>query len=231
MVLFSKEKVDEKISIAEAYQICEDITRTASTSFLRSFKSLPNEKRSSVHALYAFCRKVDDIVDGDWLPNLSVLNKEEMLDLNERAEYRAIALGIERMCEPSNDDKNHFQRVRALLWFRDNLDLIESGKEVQHPIFIALKDTLERFSIRISDLRLLIEGMEDDLFPTNYESFEDLRSYCFKVASTVGLSLIEIYGYSNPDAREYAEEMGIFLQMVNVLRDIQEDRELSLIHI
>ncbi|MDC0623809.1 squalene/phytoene synthase family protein, partial [Euryarchaeota archaeon] len=71
----------------------------------------------------------------------------------------------------------------------------------------------------------LIEGMEDDLFPTNYENFEDLRSYCFKVASTVGLSLIEIYGYSNPDAREYAEEMGIFLQMVNVLRDIQEDRE------
>ena len=225
MVLFSKEKVEGKISIAEAYQICEDITRTASTSFLRSFKSLPNEKRSSVHALYAFCRKVDDIVDGDWLPNLSVLNKEEMLDLNQRAEYRAIALGIERMCEPSNDDKNHFQRVRALLWFRDNLDLIESGKEVQHPIFIALKDTLERFPIRISDLRLLIEGMEDDLFPTNYQSFEDLRSYCFKVASTVGLSLIEIYGYSNPDAREYAEEMGIFLQMVNVLRDIQEDRE------
>ena len=67
--------------------------------------------------------------------------------------------------------------------------------------------------------------MKDDLFPTNYENFEDLRSYCFKVASTVGLSLIEIYGYSNPDAREYAEEMGIFLQMVNVLRDIQEDRE------
>ena len=129
------------------------------------------------------------------------------------------------MSEPSNNDKNHFQRVRALLWFRDNLDTIEIGEEVHHPIFIALEDTMKKFPIRISDLKLLLEGMEDDLFPTNYQSFEDLRSYCFKVASTVGLSLIEIYGYTDPDAREYAEEMGIFLQMVNVLRDIQEDRE------
>ena len=136
MVLFSKEKADSKISISEAYQICEDITRSASTSFLRSFKSLPNEKRSSVHALYAFCRKVDDIVDGDWLPNLSVLENEEKLNLNERAEYRAIALGIERMSEPSNSDKNHFQRVRALLWFRDNLEKIEAGEDVNHPCLL-----------------------------------------------------------------------------------------------
>ena len=179
MVLFSKEKADSKITVSESYQICEDITRAASTSFLRSFKSLPIEKRSSVHALYAFCRKVDDIVDGDWLPDLSVLEKQEMSELNQRAEYRAIALGIERMSEPSNSDKNHFQRVRALLWFRDNLDTIEIGGEVQHPIFIALKDTMRKFPIRITDLKLLLEGMEDDLFPTNYQSFEDLRSFCF----------------------------------------------------
>ena len=225
MVLLNEPKILGPISIPQAYQICEDITKSASTSFLRSFKSLPLEKRCSVHALYAFCRKVDDIVDGDWLPNLSNLNAKDLSSLNERAEYRSIALAIERMSEPVNDDKSHFQRVRALLWFRDNLDSIEKNMPVNHPIFIALEDTMKKFPIRISDLKLLIEGMEDDLFPTNYENFEDLSSYCFKVASTVGLSLIEIYGYSNPDAREYAEEMGIFLQMVNVLRDIQEDRE------
>ncbi|MDB3871602.1 phytoene/squalene synthase family protein [Euryarchaeota archaeon] len=225
MVLLNEPKILGPISINQAYQICEDITKSASTSFLRSFKSLPLEKRSSVHALYAFCRKVDDIVDGDWLPNLSNLDAKDLSSLNERAEYRSIALAIERTSEPVNDDESHFQRVRALLWFRDNLDSIEKNISVNHPIFIALEDTMKKFPIRISDLKLLIEGMEDDLFPTNYENFEDLRSYCFKVASTVGLSLIEIYGYSNPDAREYAEEMGIFLQMVNVLRDIQEDRE------
>ncbi|MCP2503094.1 MAG: phytoene/squalene synthase family protein [Candidatus Thalassarchaeaceae archaeon] len=224
MVLFNEPRIVNQISVSEAYQICEEITRSASTSFLRSFKSLPVEKRSSVHALYAFCRKVDDIVDGDWLPNLSNLSEEELVSLNQRAEYRAMSLAIKKMSEPSNGDENHFQRVRALLWFRDNLELIEKNITVNHPIFIALKDTSEKFPIRIVDLKLLIEGMEDDLFPTNYESFEDVRSYCFKVASTVGLNLIEIYGYSNPDAREYAEEMGIFLQMVNILRDIKEDR-------
>ena len=225
MVLLNEPRITGQISLSQAYQICEDITKSASTSFLRSFKSLPTEKRLSVHALYAFCRKVDDIVDGDWLPNLSNLTDDEMNSLNERAEYRSVALAIEKMSEPSNDDENHFQRVRALLWFRDNLDSLEQDLPVSHPIFIALKDTIRKFPIRIPELKLLIEGMEDDLFPTNYQNFEDLRSYCFKVASTVGLSLIEIYGYSNPDAREYAEEMGIFLQMVNVLRDIQEDRE------
>ena len=65
MVLLNEPKILGPISINQAYQICEDITKSASTSFLRSFKSLPLEKRSSVHALYAFCRKVDDIVDGD----------------------------------------------------------------------------------------------------------------------------------------------------------------------
>jgi phytoene synthase len=225
MALLNESDGNEQITISQAYQFCEEITKSASTSFLRSFKFLPEKKRLSVHALYAFCRKVDDIVDGDWLPDFSSMNENEMAALNERSEYRAVALTIERMCEPLNDDKNHFERVRALLWFRDSLDLLEKKVIVNHPIFVALGDTIEKFPIRIQDLKSLIEGMEDDLFTTNYQSFEDLRSYCFKVASTVGLSMIEIYGYSNPDAREYAEEMGIFLQMVNVLRDIQEDRE------
>ena len=102
MVLFSKEKADSKITVSESYQICEDITRAASTSFLRSFKSLPIEKRSSVHALYAFCRKVDDIVDGDWLPDLSVLEKQEISDLNQRAEYRAIAVSYTHLTLPTS---------------------------------------------------------------------------------------------------------------------------------
>ena len=85
MVLFSKEKADSKFSVSESYQICEDITRAASTSFLRSFKSLPIEKRSSVHALYAFCRKVDDIVDGDWLPDLSVLEKTRNVRIESKS--------------------------------------------------------------------------------------------------------------------------------------------------
>jgi phytoene synthase len=213
----------KEVTIEDAYRYCEDVTRQSSTSFLRSFRHLPSHKRRSVYAMYAFCRRVDDVVDGDWLPNLDYLSAKTLTDLENKSKDRAISLSVKKQQESVNDDLSHFKRVRTLQWFRDNLERIENKEFVSHPIFIALQDTLDKFPINIDHLYMLIEGMEDDLFPTNYRTFEEVRSYCFKVASTVGLSLIEIYGYSNPDAREHAEEMGIFLQMVNILRDIEED--------
>lgn len=212
-----------KVTIEESYKYCEDITRKSSTSFLRSFRHLPLNKRQSVYAMYAFCRRVDDVVDGDWLPDLDNLSKKTLIDLEIKSKDRAISLSVKKQQEPVNDDLSHFKRVRTLQWFRDNLERIENKEFVSHPIFVALQDTLEKFPINIEHMYMLIEGMEDDLYPTNYKTFEEVRGYCYKVASTVGLSLIEIYGYSNPDAREHAEEMGIFLQMVNILRDIEED--------
>ena len=67
--------------------------------------------------------------------------------------------------------------------------------------------------------------MEDDLYTNRYSNFDDLYLYCYRVASVVGMICIEIYGYDNPKAREYAESWGIFMQLTNVLRDIGEDIE------
>ena len=209
--------------LVESYAICRDITKAASTSFLRSFRHLPLEKRNAVYALYAFCRRVDDIADGDWLPDLSDIGPEKMSDLEAMTADRSVILSIDKQSEGSNSEPDHSLKLRALIHYRDMLSRAHEGHSVSDPIFVALKDTFSRFPIRVGDLHQLIDGMEDDLYPTNYRSFEDLRGYCYKVASTVGLALIEIYGYDNPDAREHAEEMGIFLQMVNILRDIQED--------
>ena len=222
MVLMGR-RSGRRSDLIEAYAICKDITKAASTSFLRSFRHLPLEKRNAVYALYAFCRRVDDIADGDWLPDLSGIGPEEMSDLDARTVDRSVILSIDKQSEGSNPEPDHSLKLRALIHFRDMLTRAHEGHSVSDPIFVALKDTFNRFPIRVSDLHQLIDGMEDDLYPTNYRSFEDLRGYCYKVASTVGLALIEIYGYENPDAREHAEEMGIFLQMVNILRDIQED--------
>ena len=69
----------------------------------------------------------------------------------------------------------------------------------------------------------LIDGMEDDLYPTNYRTYEDLQRYCYNVASSVGLCLLHLYGYDGQEAEHYADEMGVFLQKVNILRDIQSD--------
>ena len=173
----------------------------------------PLEKRNAVYALYAFCRRVDDIADGDWLPDLSGIDPKEMSDLDTRTADRSVILSIDKQSEGSNPEPDHSLKLRALIHYRDMLARARMrGHSVSDPIFVALKDTFNRFPIRVSDLHQLIDGMEDDLYPTNYRSFEDLQGYCYKVASTVGLALIEIYGYENPDAREHAEEMGIFLQ-------------------
>ena len=215
----------ETSSIEEAYAYCEQITRESSTSFLRSFRYLDQNRRNAVYAMYAFCRRVDDIVDGDWRPTA------DLSHLDSLADSRSIQMTVDRQSEASSSSESYIERVRALLWFNQNLDRIEEGKDVSDLLFVALADAMKNYPIQMTHLRTLIQGMEDDLFPTNYCSFEDLRTYCFKVASTVGLCLIDIYGYSDPNAREHAEEMGIFLQMVNVLRDIQEDLERGRIYL
>ena len=211
----------ERTTVADklesAYQHCEVIARNASSSFFRSFRHLPIHKRKAVNSLYAFCRRVDDIVDGDWLP------EQDLSHLDEQAENRSIQLSIDKQSEPLNDNKNHLSKLRSLLWFRMNLDKIERGEVVEEPIFIALSDVVKKFPIELDHLRELVSGMEDDLYCAKYQRFEDLRRYCYRVASTVGLCLVEIYGYNDPNARRHAVEMGIYLQMVNVLRDIQED--------
>lgn len=217
------QKAVERVELA--YLECETIARSSSSSFFRSFRHLPDSKRKAVNALYAFCRRVDDIVDGDWLPTADLKHLDEKTRL-----YRSQLLD-ERNFNPIFTDEEHFQRLRALNSFRESLDNIEQGVQMNEPIFIALADTLNRFPIEIVHLRELINGMEDDLFETNYERFEDLRRYCYRVASTVGLCLIEIYGYSDPNARRHAIDMGIFLQLVNVLRDVQEDLDRNRIYI
>lgn len=208
-----------------AYVQCESIARAASSSFFRSFRHLPEPKRKAVNALYAFCRRVDDIVDGDWLP------EGDLSSFDSVTEQRRTVLLEQRPANPINATKQQHLRLRGLMLFRARLDSIERGETMTEPIFIALADTVQRYPIDLDHLRELINGMEDDLFETNYARFEDLRRYCYRVASTVGLCLIEIYGYTDPNARRHAVEMGLFLQLVNVLRDIQEDLERNRIYL
>jgi phytoene synthase len=90
---------------------------------------------------------------------------------------------------------------------------------------MALKDVVIRYDIPRVYMDDLISGMEDDLYTNRYQTFDDLYRYCYRVASTVGLTCIEIYGYENDDAREFAEAWGIFMQLTNILRDVVEDAE------
>jgi len=206
-------------SLEESYNYCEYIVKRSSTSFARSFKTLPNDKRKSVNALYAFCRRVDDIVDGDWIPIIATnqnFKKKSEIKIKE----------LKTLYGTSNEysESELKSRISALLWYSEQLEILESNPSLlKDPIFIALADTIEKYPIDINNLRQLISGMEEDLFHTGCQTYEEMYSYCRKVASSVGLCLIEIYGYEGEEAPKFAEDMGIFLQMVNILRDIEED--------
>ena len=91
------------------------------------------------------------------------------------------------------------------------------------PELAALAESIQRFRIPRQPFDDLILGLEMDLEGKRYDSFEDLELYCYRVASTIGLISIEIFGYHNPSAREYAVNLGKALQLVNIARDVESD--------
>ena len=212
-----------------AYARCQQICKNASTTFFSSFSALEMQKRRAVHAVYALCRWVDDIVDGDDEPNVEVTDDL----LQQSVERDSLLREIHPGREPANSDSIHMQRLLALVSIRNNLKKACDGQisSTDHPIFIALQDVFERYPIRLQDFETVIEGMEDDLFPVQCNTWDELRSYCYKVASAVGLILIEIYGYDDRAARLHAIDLGIQMQLINVLRDVVEDFERGRIYL
>ncbi len=83
--------------------------------------------------------------------------------------------------------------------------------------------TINKFNIPYEPFFELLKGMEMDLQNKRYLTFDDLRLYCYRVASTVGLMCIEIFGYKHKSAKEFAVNLGIALQLTNILRDIKKD--------
>tara|TARA_B100001769_G_scaffold208117_1_gene167548 strand:+ start:6347 stop:7342 length:996 start_codon:yes stop_codon:yes gene_type:complete len=215
--------------IEDAYLACQQICRNASTTFYSSFSTLGYEKRRAVHAVYALCRWVDDIVDGDEEPIVEFT--EELL---EQTTQRDLFLReLHSNSEPSNPEEVHLQRLMALVAIRNKLQRASQGQinKNDEPVFIALQDVFKRYTIRLQDFETIIEGMEDDLFPVMCNTWDELRSYCYKVASAVGLILIEIYGYEDRAARLHAIDLGIQMQLINVLRDVSEDYERGRIYL
>jgi len=207
--------------IDDAYLQCQQICKNASTTFYSSFSALGLEKRRAVHAVYALCRWVDDIVDGDEEPTVDISD-----ELTEQTNQRDLTLReLHPGSEPSNPQDIHTQRLMALVSIRNKLHQAKEGNisANDEPVFIALQDVFTKFPIRLQDFETIIEGMEDDLFPVMCNTWDELRSYCYKVASAVGLILIEIYGYEDRAARLHAIDLGIQMQLINVLRDVSED--------
>ena len=137
-----------------------------------------------------------------------------------RAIYAAYAFC--RLCDDIADGDLPLEEKRRLLEEtrgRLNSDIYPDP----HPVFSALRDTIDSYDIPVGHFEELIEGVEMDLTQSRYGTFEELRVYCYRVASAVGLVCIEIFGYTDAKAREYAVDLGLAMQITNIIRDVRED--------
>jgi len=209
-----------------AYDFCEELTRREAGNFYHSFKYLPDLERRAIMAYYAFCRRADDIADGDYIDYFPGGSSEQSESINYRTK-------IERLIDssPVVERSSYNDKMSQLFYFRKKLSTAYGEVTSTDPIFIALKDTVDTFGIPRQLLDDMISGMEEDFHRNRYETFEDLYTYCYKVASTVGLVCIEIYGYEDPRAREFAESWGIYMQLTNIIRDVAEDLERNRIYL
>lgn len=110
---------------------------------------------------------------------------------------------------------------RLAAWRAELADAL--GGKATHPVTERLVATLRAFAIPPQYCEELLDGVEMDLVKSRYATFAELAEYCHRVAGVVGLMCIEIFGYSRPETREYAERLGTAFQLTNILRDLRSD--------
>ena len=115
-------------------------------------------------------------------------------------------------------------KYEKLRKWRIELEKSFSGHS-EYLILNKLSSTIQKFSIPLEPFFELLKGMEMDLQKNRYLTFDDLQLYCYRVASTVGLMCVEIFGYKHASTRDFAINLGIALQLTNILRDIKKDAE------
>ncbi len=179
----------------------------------------------SLGAAYSYCRSLTKREAKNFYYGFMLLPGDQ-----RRAIYAAYAFA--RRCDDIVDEGLPVEEATLrLAAYREALDRCLAGQP-QGPVFAALADAIAVYRIPHEYFYQLIEGVETDLTVRRYTTFDELRRYCYLVASTVGLISIEIFGYQGGQvARERAADLGVALQLTNILRDVQEDRERGRIYI
>ena len=147
-----------------------------------------------------------------------------LLPPHKRAGIYAAYAFSRRADDSVDDDGPAAGREAAVAALRRQLDAAVAGAAPpDDPVLVALADTIRRFAIPREHLDALIDGVEMDLTVSRYADEEALRVYCDRVAGAVGLVSLHIFGFDDPAAPLHAEELGVGLQIVNIMRDVAED--------
>ena len=172
------------------------------TSFYYSFLVLPAEQRRAIVAVWDFCRAVDDAVDE--------VEVEVDVDVEVDVEVESPA-----SAETAGREAVRFWRAELSRCYDGSAPATPQGRRLQ-PFIAQLGLPRQAFED-------VIDGVAMDLDTTRYQTFADLFEYCRRVASAVGLICIKIFGCTSDGARDYAVNLGVALQLTNIVRDIPDD--------
>ena len=115
---------------------------------------------------------------------------------------------------------------KKLTQFKKNLALTLSGKATD-PFFKDFQKTIHQFKLSPEPMGRIVAGVQRDLKPIRFKKFSELHRYALQVAGGPGIAAMEIFGFKDASHRHYAENLGIFLQLVNITRDYKEDMALG----
>jgi phytoene synthase len=119
------------------------------------------------------------------------------------------------------------KRVRLAKWRQ----MLHTAAQDEPLLARDVRQLIAKYSLPLNMLEEIIAGVEMDLSTLRYPTFDALRVYCYRVASAVGLVSIEIFGYHNPRCKQYAVELGLALQMTNIIRDVGKDLQSGRIYL
>jgi 15-cis-phytoene synthase len=192
-------------SLEKAYEYCENVTKTHAKSFYFAAKFLPKDKQRPIYALYALCRHVDDEID----------------EITEESSEAEAIQAVEKW-------RTELKNIYELVGKGEDL----SPEKAENAVFLVWHDVLKKYKIPLELPLELMKGVLMDTRIKRYETFDELYVYCYRVASTVGLMSSEIFGYTGgQQTLDYAEALGIAMQLTNILRDVGEDAEMGRIYV
>lgn len=197
--------------VAQGYERAKALTRFHAKSFFFSSVALFGARRRGAFALYAFCRRLDDLVDGDNQGDGSIAAPVELpAQLSER-------LSLARAAVSSLYGRETSTVWRSLPWHESEV--------------AAFRDTVLRYGIPERPFQELISGMEMDLTKSRYANFAELHQYCYRVAGVVGEMMTPVLGHADDRCLPFAADLGVAMQLTNILRDVKEDLQRGRIYL
>lgn len=150
------------------------------------------------------------------------------LPRSQREAIKRVYAFCRALDDVSDSELGPEEKKRQLEFWRTELDRCYAGK-AEHPVTIALQEAVQEFKLTRTYFDELTQGIEMDFTVTRYSSFVHLSQYCYRVAGTIGLICLEIFGC--PSEKDYAVALGIAFQVTNILRDVKDDAERGRIYL